>query len=103
MVKIVPIPITSSVTAGTEIDISSYVHEDIYKIVSAYLFTGSDGTAAASWTTLTLTDDGLLTTTSPGAGEIALTGRRAITLGSDTTGREILILQYLPATETLKV
>lgn len=102
MVKIVVIPITETITAGTQIDISSYVHEDIYKIVGAWLLTASDGTAAASWTTFTLTGNGLLTTSSPGAGEIALTGRRAVTLGNDTTGRDLLIIQYLAATETLK-
>ena len=102
MVKTAIIPITSSITAGTEIDISDYVHEDIYQIVAAFMFTGSDGTNAADWTSFTLVDDGLETTSTPSSGEIALSGKRAVTLGDATSGRDILIIQYLPATETLK-
>ena len=102
MAHVYSIPITSTVTAGTEIDLSTWITKPILKIVDAKIFTGSDATNAADWTDLTLVDDGYETTTTPSAGEIALSDEQGVTLGSNTTDRDILVITVTFKDEVFK-
>ena len=100
--KEVVVPITGSVPAGTSIDLSPYVPFDVFKIIKAVKFVGSDGTAAASNSELTLVDSGYLTGTAPGAGEIALSSHREVKVGDDLDARAKLILSVVTRDEYFK-
>ncbi len=78
-----------AVSANTNIDLPGYVGK-VSQLVAAIKFSGSDGTAAASATALTVV------TTTPGAGEIQLVDEDTIQLGDATTTRDLLILVYIP-------
>jgi len=81
-----------AVTAGTNIDLPAWAPK-ISELVAAILFTGSDGTAAASATALTEV------TATPASGEIQVVDEDTIVLGDNTTTRDLLILVYLPKGE----
>jgi len=86
MAEQVVVPITTSIAAGTEIDISSQVPAPIHKILKAFLHMSGTTTANSASSALTVV------TTAPGAGEIQLTKPKAIKLGDAVNTTHIVVL-----------
>jgi len=99
MPKTLVVAFTSSISAPVNVDLSGYGIAPIWKIVKAQKFVGSDGTAAAAASDLTLVNDGYKTTITPSAGEIALTGDKKVTLGDGVDSKTILILTVITKDE----
>jgi len=85
MITIV-VPFTTSISAGTEIDLSPYFTGEIRRIAKAILFTGSDATSPASATELTVV------TGTPSSGQIQLVSSTSIKLGDAVDTKNILVL-----------
>jgi len=88
--ELVVVPITTSIAAGTAIDISALVRGNIRTLTSAYKFVGSDGTVAAAHSTLTVV------TVAPAAGQIQLSDKKEVTCGDalDAKASLILLVEY---------
>ena len=88
--KLVKFPVTTSISAGTAIDISSVVKGNVRTLNSAWLFIGSDGTAPAAHSALTVV------TATPAAGEIQLSGKKEVKCGDalDSMAELTLMVEY---------
>ena len=84
MDTLVIVPITSSVSAGTDITLPNNVR--LKRIGSAYRITMSDATVAGACSALTVV------TTTPASGQIYLSGERTIQVGDDLTTRDIIVI-----------
>ena len=88
--KLVKFPVTTSIGAGTAIDISALVEGNVRTLVAARKFIGSDGTAAAAHSALTVV------TATPAAGEIQLSGKKEVKCGDalDSMAELTMMVEY---------
>jgi len=84
MATTVVVPITTSVSAGTEITLPGDAR--LSKLAAAYKQTMSDASVAGANSALTVT------TETPGAGEIQLKDERTVVCGDALDSKNVLIL-----------
>lgn len=88
--KLVKFPVITSISAGDPIDISAFVEGNVRTLNAARKFIGSDGTAAAAHSALTVV------TAAPAAGEIQLSGKKEVKCGDalDSKAELTLMVEY---------